>query len=226
MLAGAATAPDAHAALASLCRDYWRPLYFFARRRGHGAEDAQDLTQGFIAGLLAANAIADADRERGRFRTFLLSAFVHFLAKDHRAQSALKRGGAVTFVDLHAPEVEAGYAASLQNNVTPEVEFDRSWALAVLEGVMVRLREEYAAAGRGALYDAIQPHLSGAAGRPGYAQIGAALGMSESAVTVAMHRMRKRYGQLLREAIASTVAEEEDVEGELRHLITILSEAG
>ncbi len=223
MLAGATT-PQAHDALASLCRDYWRPLYLFARRRGHGPEDAQDLTQGFILGLLESGAFADADPNRGRFRTFLLSAFSHYLANDHRAQRAQKRGGAMTFVDMTDPQVEASYAASQQRALGPEREFDRSWALAVLESVMVRLREEYAAAGRSALFEAIQPLLSGAAGRPGYAQIGLTLGLSESAVTVAVHRMRKRYGQFLREAIASTVSSEAEVDGELRHLISILSE--
>ena len=222
LLAGDATAPDAHEALASLCRDYWRPLYHFARRRGHSPEDAQDLTQGFILSLLESNALATADRNRGKFRTFLLAAFCNNLSKAHRARTAQRRGGEIAFVDLHDPEAEAAFAAHLRDPVTPEVEFDRNWALATLEGVMLRLRSEYDAAGRRSLFEAIQPHLSGAAGRPGYAQIGTALGLSENAVTVAMHRMRKRYGQLLRETIASTVADG-DADSELRHLIAILS---
>lgn len=226
LLAGAGSTPDAQQALASLCRDYWRPLYHFARRRGQSPEDAQDLTQGFLLSLLESNGFATADQNRGRFRTFLLSAFCHFLAKEHRARTALRRGGDVAFVDFHDPEAESAFAAHAQDRVTPELEFDRNWALATLESVMVRLRGEYDAAGRSALFQAIQPHLSGGSGRPGYAQIGSALGMSESAVTVAMHRMRKRYGELLRETIASTVAEGSDVETELRHLISIISHDG
>jgi RNA polymerase sigma-70 factor (ECF subfamily) len=221
--AGAAVSPDAHGALASLCRDYWRPLYFFARRRGHSREDAQDLTQGFILKLLESNSLAAADQNRGKFRTFLLSAFCHFLANAHRSRLAQRRGGEVAFVDMADPESEAMFAASLTNPSTPESEFDRNWAIATLESVMVRLRAEYVAAGRIALFESIQPHLTGGASRPGYAQIGQALGMSETAVTVAMHRMRKRYGQLLREIVASTLGPDVDVESELRHLIAILS---
>lgn len=223
LLAGHGTAPDAQDALASLCRDYWRPLYHFARRRGHQREDAQDLTQGFILSLLESKAFATADQNRGKFRTFLLGAFCNYLAKDHRARTALRRGGAVAFVDFEDPEAEKAFAAHAHERVTPELEFDRNWALATLESVMMRLRAEYEGAGRLALFAAIQPHLSGGSGRPGYAQIGASLGLSESAVTVAMHRMRKRYGELLRAAIASTIADGGDVDGELRHLISIIS---
>lgn len=226
VLAGDASSEDAHEALAGLCRDYWRPLYFFARRGGHRPEDAQDLTQGFILKLLESNLLANADPNRGRFRTFLLAAFCNYLANEHRARTTAKRGGNVSFVELDAPEVEAAFLAGGQSPLTPEREFDRRWALSVLERVMIQLRNEYDVAGRRDLFAALQPHLSGAAGRPGYAQLGAALGLSESAVTVAMHRMRKRYGELLRAAITSTVAAEQDVEGELRHLIAIISDTG
>lgn len=221
--AGDGTSPDAQQALASLCRDYWRPLYYFARRRGHQSEDAQDSTQGFILSLLESKAFATADQNRGKFRTFLLGAFCNYLAKEHRGRTALRRGGAVTFVNFEDPQAETAFASHADHRVTPELEFDRNWALVTLESVMVRLRAEYDAAGRVSLFNAIQPHFSGSSGRPGYAQIGAALGLSESAVTVTMHRMRKRYGELLREAITSTVTERGDVEGELRHLISILS---
>ena len=223
MLAGDGSSPVAQQALASLCRDYWRPLYHFARRRGQQPEDAQDLTQGFILSLLQSNAFATADQNRGKFRTFLLGAFCNYLAKDHRARTALRRGGAVAFVTFEDPDAETAFALHAHERVTPELEFDRNWALMTLESVMVRLRAEYEAASRLSLFEAIQPHLSGGSGRPGYAQIGSALGLSEGAVTVAMHRMRKRYGELLREAIASTVTEGGDVADELRHLISIIS---
>jgi RNA polymerase sigma-70 factor (ECF subfamily) len=226
MRASDGSSPDAQQALASLCRDYWRPLYHFARRRGQPPEDAQDLTQGFILSLLEANAFAAADQNRGKFRSFLLGAFGNYLAKEHRARATMKRGGDVNFVNLEDPEAEALFASHAHDRITPELEFDRNWALATLESVMVRLRAEYESAGRLPLFTAIQPHLSGGSGRPGYAQIGATLGLSESAVTVAMHRMRKRYGELLRETIASTVADSSAVEEELRHLISILSHDG
>ena len=221
ILAGDATVADAHEALSSLCRDYWRPLYHFARRKGHSPEDAQDFTQGFIAGLLAHNGIARADRERGRFRTFLISAFCHYLANQHRDRSAQKRGGENAMLSLD--DADAGFAQQASDGVTPELEYERSWAMALLERVMGRLRDEYAGAGRLALFEKMQPHLSGAAGRPGYARLGEELGMSEGAVTVAMHRMRRRYGELLREEIAATVATPEEVEDELRHLMNVVS---
>lgn len=223
VLATAEASPNAREALASLCREYWRPLFYFACRRGASREDARDQTQGFILKLLETNALADADQNRGKFRTFLLSAFSHYLAKEYRAQMALKRGGEVAFVNVAELELEGSFPSSLQNPVTPETEFDRNWALATLESVMLRLRAEYDAARRRTLFEAIQPYLSGGEARPGYAHIGQTLGMSESAVTVAMHRMRKRYGQLLRDAVASTLGPDGDVEAELRHLIEIVS---
>lgn len=223
LLAGAGSTPDAQQALASLCRDYWRPIFCFARRCGHSPEDAQDLTQGFILSLLESNAFAAADQNRGKFRTFLLGAFRNYQAKDHRARTAQRRGGDVTFVTLDDSDSTAGTDFETPVQVTPEVEFDRNWALATLQSVMARLRGEYEDAGRTALFNAIQPRLSGSDGQPGYAGLASALGMSESAVTVAVHRMRKRYGELLREAISSTVAAAGDVDGELRYLISILS---
>lgn len=208
-------------ALSDLCRDYWRPLYHFARRKGQSPEDAQDLTQGFIAKLLESGSFSLADREMGRFRTFLISSFVNFMANQHRDQTTLKRGGEMQVVSLDDPDLEADYAA--HDTMTPERLYERSWALALLERVMLRLREEYEKAGRLRLWEAIEPQLTGGAGRPGYAKIAAELGMSESALTVSVHRMRKRYGALLREEIADTVADATEVDDELRHLMAIVS---
>ena len=208
-------------ALADLCRDYWRPLYHFARRKGQSAEDAQDLTQGFIAKLLESGSFSRADREVGRFRTFLISSFVKYMSNQHRDQTAQKRGGEMLMASLDDPEVEADYA--MQDTMTPERLYERSWALALLERVMLRLREEYEKAGRMRLWEAIEPHLAGGSGRPGYAKMAAELGMSESALTVSVHRMRKRYGALLREEIAATVEDAAEVDDELRHLMAIVS---
>jgi len=221
-LAGDADHPEAHAALSSLCQDYWRPLYYFARRKGHPPADAQDLTQGFIMGLLEKGGIARADRERGSFRSFLIGAFCNYLANEHRNQLTQKRGRGVPLLSLDE-DPEAGFLQQLVDVTTPELLYERAWATALLERVMARLREEYEKANRGAFFEAIQPNLSGAVGRPGYAQLGEQVGMSESALTVAVHRMRRRYGELLREEIAATVATPEAVEEELRYLINIVS---
>lgn len=208
-------------ALAELCRDYWKPLYFFARRKGRTPEDAQDLTQGFIANLLENQTFARADKSLGRFRTYLIGSFCNYMAGEHRYVTAAKRGGGKALVPLDDPGVEASYAS--QDVMTPELLFERSWALALLDRGLQRLRGEYVNAGRLPLFEALQPLISGGVRGPGYAKLGEELGMSESAVTVSMHRMRKRYGQLLREEIAETVETEAEVEAELRHLITVVS---
>lgn len=225
MRAGNLEETSAHRALEGLCQDYWRPLFHFARRKGHSPEDAQDLTQGFISKLLETNSFSRADRERGRFRTFLLSAFCHFIATHRRDQAALKRGGGFVMVSLNNRDSEATDFFSTQERMTPELEYERSWALALLDRALGRLRGEYLEAGRSRLFEAMEPHLSGAAGRPGYAKLGTDLGMSESAVTVAMHRMRRRYGELVREEIAETVTTRAEVDDELRHLMGVVSGA-
>lgn len=214
--------PDGQEALAGLCQEYWGPLYHFARRKGHSPQDAQDLTQGFILSLLENNGIALANRERGKFRTFLLSAFCNYLANEHRRSAAQKRGGGKAPISWDA-ECEEGFLQQASDRMTPELQYEKSWALALLDRVMRRLRSEYENAERLPLYEAIQPYMSGAEGRPGYAQLGAGLGMGESAVTVAMHRMRRRYGELLREEIAQTVTSTQEVEDELRHLMHVVS---
>lgn len=223
LLAGRASEPSAQEALSTLCRDYWRPLFQFALRKGSSREDAQDLTQGFIAQLLERNDFAKADRDRGRFRNFLLTAFSSYLVNEHRHRTAQKRGGATTFVSLDDGEDPAS-ARVADASLTPEQLYERSWALSMLERVLARLTEEYVDAGRAALFEALRPHLTGAqAGRPGYEEIGAPLGMSASAMTSAMHRMRRRYGEILREEVAATVEHPEEIEDELRYLIRIVA---
>jgi RNA polymerase sigma factor (sigma-70 family) len=221
VLAGAPGGAEAEAAMAGLCRDYWRPLYHFARRSGFSPEDAEDVTQGFIAGLLETQSIGRADPARGRFRTFLLGAFGHYIANHRRGERAQKRGGGWQALDT--AEAETALELASPDWMTPERYYEQSWAHSLLDKVMARLREEFEKAGRGALFTALQPYLSGAAGRPGYAQLGESLGLSENAVTVTVHRMRKRYGLLLREEIAATVAEDAEVEDELRHLMQVVS---
>lgn len=221
--AGENDGAEAHEALSGLCRDYWRPLFHFVRRKGYPPAEAQDLTQGFICSLLESNSIARADREKGRFRTFLLGAFCNFLAKEHRSRHAQKRGGGETVFSLDG-DPEATFAAQAAHHLTPELQFERSWALALLERIMGKLRDEYVRAGREQVFETLRPHLSGAGGRPGYAGIGAEIGLSEGAVATALHRMRRRYGELLREEIASTVDDPAEVDDELRHLLRVVAD--
>ncbi|MBS0659985.1 MAG: sigma-70 family RNA polymerase sigma factor [Verrucomicrobia bacterium] len=220
--AGGAASGDAGAALASLCQDYWRPLYHYARRQGHTPEEAQDLTQGFLCALLERQAVAQADPERGRFRTFLLKSFQNYIGNERRRALAQKRGAGL-IVSLEA-EAEAGFAPGASESRTPAEEYERTWGLALLDRVMGRLRDECERVGRGALFAALYPRLSGASDDPqSHAELGVALGLSEKGVSSALHRLRRRYGELLREEIADTVGSAEEVEDELRHLLRVLA---
>lgn len=212
-MAGETTGPDAEAALSDLCRGYWTPIYSFARRAGHSREDAEDLTQGFFLDLLARNSIAGAVQERGRFRSFLLGAFEHYRFNCFRKESTQKRGGGVELFSMDAGPAEAGLAMEAATTGTPETMYERTWALALLAKVMERLKAEY---------EAVYPHLAGESSRPGYAGMAAVLGISENAIPLAVRRMRKRYGILLREEIAATVVSEAEVDDELRYLMKVI----
>lgn len=213
---------EAKEALSSLCQDYWRPLFRFARRAGKSPEEAQDLTQGFLGDLIESNSFARADRERGRFRTFLLAAFVHYMANEQRHQQAQKRGGGHILLPLE-PEPDGEPWPDLVDPLTPELHYERSWAYTLLDRVLDRLQRDYEAVGRGPLFAALQPYLSGVEGGPGHAQLGSGLGMTEGAVSTALHRMRRRYGELLRAEIAETVGDEAEAEDELRHLLRVIA---
>ncbi|MBI3414589.1 MAG: sigma-70 family RNA polymerase sigma factor [Verrucomicrobia bacterium] len=212
-----------HAALSTLCQAYWYPLYAHVRRRGHDAENARDLTQGFFAQLLARNAVELADPQRGRFRTFLLAALDNFLHHAHRDAQALKRGGGKETVSLDAQDAEQRFALEPADERSPDREFDRRWALATLERARGRLRHEFALAGKAELFDLLRPHLQGDADGPAYAPIAAQLNLTVGAVKVTVHRLRRRYGELLREEVAQTLANPADAEAEIRHLIASLS---
>jgi RNA polymerase sigma-70 factor (ECF subfamily) len=217
---------EASEALVGLCTDYWQPLYHFARRKGHSLHDAQDLTQGFILGLIESDSLARADPVRGRFRSFLIGAFTNFLSNQHRNATALKRGGASMVLSIDGPEGENFHLSLASDAATPEQAYDRAWGIALLARAMGRLRQKYEDAGHRDLFAALQPHLAGGTGRPGYERIGADLGMSESAITAAVHRMRRSYGTMIREEIAATVANPSEIDEELRHLMEILSGPG
>jgi RNA polymerase sigma-70 factor (ECF subfamily) len=216
-----ASAPAAREALAELCAAYWFPVYAYVRRRGHDHHAAQDLTQGFFARLLEKNDLAAADRTRGRFRSFLLAACQHFLANQHDHAAAKKRGGGRVHVPLDFADADGRYSREPADATTPERVFDRQWALGVLERVLAGLRDEYAESGRAKLFDAIKGCLTGAT-EAGYAELADRLRMTEGAVKVAVHRLRQRYKDRLRAAIAETVAAPEEVEEEIRDLFAAL----
>ena len=220
---GSESEEESAAALESLCRQYWRPLHRFALRRGYSEHDAQDLTQAFLADLLERKGLARADRTRGRFRNFLLAAFCHFLANRHRERSTGKRGGGQV-VDSLEELAETNTLPECSDGLTPERQYERTWAMTLLEHVQQRLRDEYVAAGRERLYEVVQPLLAAPGVRSGYAGIAGQLGMGESTVGVTVFRMRRRYGELLREEIAATVATPDDVDDELRHLMRVVSD--
>jgi len=211
----------ARKALEELCRAYWYPLYAFVRYRGYSSDDAQDLTQSFFARIIETGGFASADPKRGRFRSYLLGAMKHFLANEwHRAQTQ-KRGGQVQFVEWDALDPEARYAGASKQLDDPDQFFDREWALETIAGALQALRDEMVQAGKSGLFDALKGSLTGEEGLP-REKIAAGLNMSEGAVKVAMHRLRRRYRKLLRAAIAETVSNEADLDDEMRYLVAVL----
>lgn len=207
--------------LAELCSGYWAPLYAYLRRRGYSVEDAQDLTQGYFSRLLEKGFLAQADAERGRFRSFLLASLKNFVANEWHREHAQKRGGEARAVNLEdTGRAEMLYAAA--TDLTPERLYERNWALTVLERVTGALAAEFAAARKQAVFDGLKQFLTGDAGELKYSQAAAALGMSEGAARVAVYRMRGRFRDLLRAEIGRTVEDAADVDEELRFLMGAL----
>jgi DNA-directed RNA polymerase specialized sigma24 family protein len=210
-------------ALARLCSLYWVPVFAFVRRRGYSVADAEDLTQGFFGRILEKGGLGVADRERGRFRTFLLSACEHFLLNERDRSFALKRGGGHSPIPLDFALAEARYQKSFASDETPEHLYHRQWCLDLLAAVLATLRSEYAAEGREALFDRLRGFLTADDGAGTHAEAGAALDMTPGAVKVAVHRLRRRYRDALRARVAETVDSEEEVEAEIRDLLATLS---
>jgi RNA polymerase sigma-70 factor (ECF subfamily) len=199
-------------------------LYAFIRRRGFDPERAKDLTQEFFARLLEKNFLMAADREKGRFRSFLLACVQHFLSKELKKERALKRGGGYTFISLDEVMAEGRYAQEPVDRMSPEKIYERGWGLTLLDQALARLKREYVADEKSGLFEALHIFLSGARQAPGsYAEIGVRLNMTESAVRQAAYRMRFRFGVLLRWEVAHTVANPREIEDELGHLLTIMS---
>jgi RNA polymerase sigma-70 factor (ECF subfamily) len=206
-------------ALATLCRDYWYPLYAFVRMRGYSAHDAQDLTQAFFADLLVRGS-APADPARGRFRSYLLGALKHFLANDWHRARAQKRGGGETVMEWDALDAESRYALEPLDQTDAEAVYDRKWATELLGRAMARLRVEFAAKGKAETFEMLKGCLSG--GAEPREELAAQLGMSEGALKVAVHRLRQRYREVLREEVAQTVDEAAEIDEEMRHLARVL----
>ncbi|MDB6170780.1 MAG: polymerase sigma factor, sigma-70 family [Chthoniobacteraceae bacterium] len=222
ILTATTDSPDAAAALAILCRAYWFPLYAFVRRYGLTPHDAEDATQGFFVHLLGKQVLGSVDREKGRFRTFLLASLKHFLADERDRAHAQKRGGGHCPVSLESCTAEQRYALEPLDELSPDRLFDRRWALAVIEQALARLRAEYNALGKGALFEALRPLLAAPEEARPYAELGVTLGMNEGAIKIAVHRLRQRYGIALRAQIAETVTTAAEVDAELRHLLDAL----
>lgn len=221
--AGDSDSPEARAALSELCTTYWYPLYAYVRRQGYDEHQAKDLTQEFFARLLARNYFKSLSRERGRFRSWLLASMEHFLAKEWRDANRLKRGGGVTMVSLDDEQAEDRYRREPVENMTAAILYEKRWALTLLERTFRKIRDEFAAGGKTALFERLQGFLSGEKGLEPYAKVAADLDMTEGAVRVAVHRLRQRYGEALREEIAHTVGRPEDVDSELNHLLAALT---
>lgn len=209
-------------ATACLLQSYWYPMYSFIRREGYPPQDAEDLTQEFVAKLIEKQYLADVDPAKGRFRSFLLASLRHFLSNQRDHDRALKRGGGRKVIALDGLDAEARYQLEPVTDLTPERLFDRRWALALLDRVLKRLRDDYARTGRANVYDALKPVLQADPDAPTYAKLGKQLTMTETAVKVAVHRLRTRYREMLREEVAQTVAADADLDAELKDLLNCL----
>jgi RNA polymerase sigma-70 factor (ECF subfamily) len=214
----------AREALAALCGTYWRPLYLYARHCGRSSEDAQDLTQGFFAHLMEKESLRHVDPGLGKFRAFLLASLKNYMTNERRRDSAQKRGGAVNLVSLEDVSGAEALIAVADGSLTPERQYERNWALAVLGRVTAQLEAEFNRAGKARIFEALKPYLTGDR-EMRYAEPAAVLRMSEVTVRVAVHRMRGRFRDLLQEEVARTLADPGDagaVEQELRFLLAAL----
>jgi len=210
-------------ALTQLITAYWYPLYAFARRLGSQHHDAMDQTQGFFTHVLATEALSDVSPEKGRFRSFLLSSFKNFLANQRRAAKTVRRGGTVTTLSLSGEDFQSRYDQEPADADTPELLFQRRWVEALLRRVRARLAEDYRQAGKEALFQLLEPHLSDGVGGVARVHITRQLNLSSAAVAMSIHRMRRRFGYLLRQEVAATVDDPTEIDDELRSLLAIVA---
>jgi RNA polymerase sigma factor (sigma-70 family) len=223
LAAGLKPSSEARAALSVLCETYWFPVYAYVRRRVPHIADAQDLTQEFFAHLLDGNRIAAADPTRGRFRAFLLTALKNFLSSEWQKMKLQKRGGGRPILSLDFPSGEVRFAAQPADEATPDQLFEREWVITLLEHVVRRLSDQYVADGKAEQFELLKGCITADEPRFPYATAAKALGISENAVQVAAHRLRKQYRTLLRGEIAQTVDDPREIDDEIRRLIATLS---
>ncbi len=210
-------------ALESLCEAYWEPLWAFARRRGYSSDEAGDLTQGYFSVLLEKGYLSDVKGpSAGRFRSFLLTSFKHYVYNEYDRAKTLKRGGAFTHFSLDSEEAQYRYECIPTAELSPDAVYERRWAELVIQRSLDRLRERSKKAGNAKRFEKLSGYLVGGDGQP-YGEVAESLGMSEEAVKVAVHRLRKKLGKLLREEVAGTVSSSSDVDAELRHLLEVVS---
>ncbi len=222
--AGRKSSPQSDHALAELCQLYWYPLYSYVRRRGHSREDAEDLVQSFFTLFLQKNYLERVSQERGRFRAFLLACLKHFLANEYDRAGRQKRGGELQQVSLDWQDADSRFHLEPRDDATPDRAFDRAWALALLERVIKRLREECAAEGKLELFEQAKGYLMLGESAIPYARAAQALALDEGALRVAVHRLRKRYRWLLRDEIAQTLVDPAQIAEELRSLQAALTD--
>lgn len=218
-----APSSESRQALEGLCKAYWYPLYAFVRRQGNGPEESRDLTQAYFALLLEKGYLEDFDPDRGRFRVFLKSSVKNFLSKERDKAHALKRGGQARFFSLSADEVEGRYRYEPVDRLTPEEVFERRWSLTLLERVLGKLRKEFEEEGRAAEFEKLKGYLTGDEVKVAYREVAKELGSSESAVRTSVHRLRQRFGKLLRQEVAETVSEPNEIEDEMRHMLRVIA---
>ena len=223
LAAGTAQSSEANQALEQLCRTYWYPLYAYIRRRGHDAADAQDLTQEFFSRLCKKNYPAQADRAKGKFRSFLLLTLNHFLADEHDRATTQKRGGGQTMISFDDESPENRYRLEPPDELSPEKLFERRWAQTILDQALNRLRAEFVQQGKAAVYEVLKAFEPGEQKPLSYAEAAARLDVTESAVKSMIYRLRERHRELVREEIAHTVSTVAEVDEELRHLIAVIS---
>jgi RNA polymerase sigma-70 factor (ECF subfamily) len=224
LAAGCGGTPAADLALEELCRTYWYPLYAYVRRQGHSKEDAEDLTQAFFARFLEKNYLEGLRSEKGKFRAFLLAALKHFLANEWDKSQRQKRGGGVTPLSLDWQSADTRYQIDPADNLSPDKLYDRAWAVTLLERVITRLHDESSTDGKSKLFDQLKPFLMVGKSAIPYAQAAAALDVTEGAVRVAVHRLRRRYRELLREEISQTLSDPAQIEEEMRALFSAFTE--
>jgi len=223
LAAGHPSSPNGRQALEQLYRTYWFPLYAHVRRRGYTIEETQDLTQEFFAHLLAKHWLTTANSRRGRFRSFLLAAMNHFLANDWNRAHAGKRGGSLSHLPFDTSAAEQLYLREPGHGLNAEELYERNWALQFLEHVRTKLREEYAQAGQGEHFELLESFLPGRESGHSYAEVANGLGIPEGTLKSDVHRLKQRYGRVLRREIAHTVSTPEEIEDELRHLLSVLA---